>query len=57
MRREKRKRLESNGWRIGTAREFLAASIEGRLRFMEGVERRASKGRPTRRIRSPKRRG
>lgn len=42
MREEKRKRLESKGWRVGSAREFLGLSpdeeacIELRLRLADG---------------------
>jgi DNA-binding XRE family transcriptional regulator len=51
MRESKRKRLESKGWKIGTAKEFLdlsdeeAAYIELRLRLAEGLKaRRRARG-------------
>jgi predicted XRE-type DNA-binding protein len=43
MRAEKRRRLEANGWRVGTAEEFLgltpeeAALVEIRLKLADGV--------------------
>ena len=46
MREEKRKRLESKGWRVGSTREFLALSpdeeayIELRLRLAAGLKKR-----------------
>lgn len=54
MRRDKRKRLQSKGWRFGTVQEFLglatedAASVD-RLRLAAGVERREDVQRPRRR--------
>jgi DNA-binding XRE family transcriptional regulator len=51
MRASKRRRLESKGWKIGTAKEFLglsdeeAAYIELRLRLAEGLKvRRQARG-------------
>ena len=51
MRESKRRRLESKGWKIGTAKEFLelsdeeAAYIELRLRLAEGLKaRRQARG-------------
>jgi DNA-binding XRE family transcriptional regulator len=51
MRAEKKKRLAAEGWRTGTAAEFLglppdeAAFIELRLKLAEGLrERRKSRG-------------
>ncbi len=44
MRESKRKRLESKGWKVGAAKEFLelsdeeAADIELRLRLAEGLK-------------------
>jgi hypothetical protein len=46
MREEKRKRLESKGWRVGNTREFLDLSpdeeayIELRLRLANGLKKR-----------------
>ena len=46
MRDEKKRRLESKGWRVGGAQEWLglsreeAAYIEIRLRLAEGLKRR-----------------
>ena len=46
MRKEKKKRLESKGWKIGSAKEFLnlsgeeAAYIELKTRLAEGVRQR-----------------
>jgi hypothetical protein len=46
MRKEKKKRLESKGWKIGSAKEFLALSeeesayIELKTRLAEGVRQR-----------------
>jgi DNA-binding XRE family transcriptional regulator len=51
MRDNNRKRLESKGWKVGTAREFLglsaeeAAYVELRLRLAEGLKaRRQARG-------------
>ena len=51
MRKEKKKRLEAKGWRIGTAKEFLglteeeSAYIELKIRLAEGLrQRRREKG-------------
>ncbi len=51
MRESKRKRLESKGWKVGTAKEFLhlsdeeAAYVELRLRLAEGLKaRRQARG-------------
>ena len=51
MRKEKKKRLEAKGWRIGTAKEFLgltdeeSAYIELKIRLAEGLrQRRQEKG-------------
>ena len=51
MRESQRKRLESKGWKVGTAREFLnlsdeeAAYVELRLRLAEGLKaRRQARG-------------
>lgn len=51
MRKEKKKRLESKGWKIGSTKEFLALSeeesayIELKTRLAEGVrQRREQKG-------------
>ena len=46
MRKEKKKRLEAKGWRIGTVKEFLdlssdeSAYIELKIRLAEGLRRR-----------------
>jgi hypothetical protein len=46
MRKEKKKRLESKGWKIGSAKEFLrlsdeeSAYIELKTRLAEGVRQR-----------------
>lgn len=46
MRKEKKKRLESKGWKVGSAKEFLALSdeesayIELKTRLAEGVRQR-----------------
>lgn len=46
MRKEKKRRLESKGWKIGSAKEFLALSeeesayIELKTRLAEGVRQR-----------------
>ncbi len=46
MRKERKKRLESKGWKIGSAKEFLslsdeeAAYIDLKTRLAEGVRRR-----------------
>ena len=46
MRKEKKKRLESKGWKIGSTKEFLALSdeesayIELKTRLAEGVRQR-----------------
>ena len=46
MREEKRKRLESKGWRVGSTREFLGLSadeevyVELRLRLANGLKKR-----------------
>ena len=46
MRKEKKRRLESKGWKIGSAKEFLnlseeeAAYIELKTRLAEGVRQR-----------------
>jgi ribosome-binding protein aMBF1 (putative translation factor) len=51
MRKEKKKRLEAKGWRIGTAKDFLglteeeSAYIELKIRLAEGLrKRRQEKG-------------
>jgi ribosome-binding protein aMBF1 (putative translation factor) len=51
MRESQRKRLESKGWKVGTAKEFLnlsdeeAAYVELRLRLAEGLKaRRQARG-------------
>jgi len=51
MRKEKKKRLEAKGWRIGTAKDFLGLSeeesayIELKIRLAEGLrQRRQEKG-------------
>ena len=51
MRKEKTKRLEAKGWRIGTAKDFLglteeeSAYIELKIRLAEGLrQRRQEKG-------------
>ncbi len=51
MRKEKRKRLEAKGWKIGTAKDFLGLSeeesayIELKIRLAEGLrQRRRVKG-------------
>lgn len=51
MRKEKKKRLEAKGWRIGTAKDFLglteeeSAYIELKIRLAEGLrQRRQEKG-------------
>jgi DNA-binding XRE family transcriptional regulator len=51
MRKSKRKRLEANGWKIGSSREFLqlsdveAAFIEMKLALSQGLrERRVREG-------------
>jgi DNA-binding XRE family transcriptional regulator len=49
MRRSKRQKLESKGWRVGTVKEFLhlsdddAAIIELRLRLADNLKRRRQK--------------
>jgi predicted XRE-type DNA-binding protein len=46
MHEQKRKRLESNGWRVGSATDFLDLSpdeeayVELRLRLSEGLKKR-----------------
>jgi hypothetical protein len=46
MRKEKKKRLEANGWKIGTAKDFLGLSeeevayIELKIRLAEGLRQR-----------------
>jgi ribosome-binding protein aMBF1 (putative translation factor) len=46
MRKEKKKRLEAKGWKIGTAKDFLSLSeeesayIELQIRLAEGLRRR-----------------
>ena len=53
MREDKRKRLESKGWKVGTTAEFLRltpeeeAYIEIRLRIAEGLRNRRAKRRVT----------
>jgi DNA-binding XRE family transcriptional regulator len=53
MRESKRKRLETKGWKVGTAREFLDLSreeeayIELRLTLAEGLKQRRIKRRLT----------
>ncbi len=53
MREEKRKRLESKGWRVGSTREFLDLSpdeesyIELRLRLADGLKERRVRRRLT----------
>ena len=53
MRDDKRKRLEANGWKIGTTTDFLdlspdeAAYIELRLRLADGLKRRRIRRRVT----------
>ncbi len=53
MREEKKRRLESKGWRVGTAAEFLGltpeeeAYIEIRLRLADGLKLRRAKRRVT----------
>jgi DNA-binding XRE family transcriptional regulator len=51
MRDSKRRKLEANGWKVGTAKDFLglsdgeAAYIELRLRLAEGLKaRRQARG-------------
>jgi ribosome-binding protein aMBF1 (putative translation factor) len=51
MRKEKKKRLEAKGWKIGTAKDFLdlseeeSAYIELKIRLAEGLrQRRQVKG-------------
>jgi DNA-binding XRE family transcriptional regulator len=51
MRESKRRKLEANGWKVGTAKDFLglsngeAAYIELRLRLAEGLKaRRQARG-------------
>lgn len=51
MRESRRKRLESKGWKVGTAKEFLglsddeAAYVELRMRLAEGLKaRREARG-------------
>jgi ribosome-binding protein aMBF1 (putative translation factor) len=51
MRKEKKKRLEAKGWKIGTAKDFLgfseeeSAYIERKIRLAEGLrQRRQVKG-------------
>jgi len=51
MRKEKKKRLEAKGWKIGTAKDFLSLSeeesayIELQIRLAEGLrQRRQVKG-------------
>ena len=51
MRKEKKKRLEAKGWRVGTAKDFLgltdeeSAYIELKIRLAEGLrQRRQEKG-------------
>jgi len=51
MRKEKKKRLEAKGWKIGTAKDFLGLSeeevayIELKIRLAEGLrQRRQEKG-------------
>jgi predicted transcriptional regulator len=49
MRRDKKKRLEAKGWRVGTVQEFLgltdeeAAYVELRLRLADSLRRRRQK--------------
>jgi len=49
MRRDKKKRLEAKGWRIGTVQEFLgltdeeAAYVELRVRLADSLRRRRQK--------------
>jgi hypothetical protein len=46
MRKEKKKRLEAKGWKIGTAKDFLRLSeeevayIELKIRLAEGLRQR-----------------
>jgi hypothetical protein len=46
MRKEKKKRLEAKGWKIGTAKDFLGLSeeesayIERKIRLAEGLRQR-----------------
>lgn len=46
MRKEKRKRVEAKGWKVGTAKDFLglspeeAAYIELKIRLAEGLRQR-----------------
>ena len=53
MREEKRKRLQSKGWRVGSTREFLDLSpdeetyIELRLRLADGLKKRRVRRRLT----------
>ena len=53
MREEKRKRLESKGWRVGNTREFLDLStdeeayVELRLRLADGLKKRRLRRRLT----------
>jgi len=53
MREQKRKRLESKGWKVGTTAEFLELSpeeeayIEIRLRLADGLKSRRAKRRVT----------
>jgi predicted transcriptional regulator len=49
MRRDKKKRLEAKGWRVGTVQEFLgltdeeAAYVELRVRLADSLRRRRQK--------------
>jgi predicted XRE-type DNA-binding protein len=49
MRKEKRERLESKGWKVGTVKDFLglsneeAAYVELRVRLAENLRRRRQK--------------
>jgi hypothetical protein len=53
MREEKRRRLEANGWKVGSAKEFLrlsdqeAAYIELKLRLAESLRQRRRRRRLT----------
>lgn len=50
MRKQKRRRLEAHGWRVGTAREFLrlsaeeAAYIDLKVRLAIGLRERRARG-------------
>ena len=52
MHEKKRKRLEANGWKLGTAQEFLGLSNEEAAYIDRTVRRAASLQKPRQRRRS-----